>query len=120
VTKSLGMTIEEIAETVASAAARATKGLREASDAIADMRHVEMMLKGLAASQTIAVENRRPTTNDENPRMAYRVDEAAKLLGVSRATITRRMKDGTLKTRKVLGMRLIEAESVKALFEPQE
>jgi excisionase family DNA binding protein len=56
----------------------------------------------------------------EDPRLAYRVNEAAKLLGVSRRTIERRIKDKTLKTTKMLGVRLIEAESVKALFEPSE
>jgi len=53
-------------------------------------------------------------------RLAYRVGELVRAMGVSRRTIERRINDGTLKSRKVLGVRLIEAESVRALFEPSE
>jgi excisionase family DNA binding protein len=120
VNKAVGPTIEEIASTMSAAAERATKGLREVSDAVAELREAEMILKGLAASQTIAIEEHRKPRNDENPRLAYRPDEAAKLLGVSRKTIQRRINNGTLVSTKVLGGRLISAESVKALFEPSE
>jgi excisionase family DNA binding protein len=75
-----------------------------------------MMLKGLAASQIIAAENRKPT-NGENPRLAYRIDESAKLLGLSRKTIERRIADGSLASTKRLGTRPVSAESVRALFE---
>jgi excisionase family DNA binding protein len=112
--------LEEIASTMSAATARAMKGLREVSVAVAELREAEMILKGLAASQTIAVEEDRKSSNGETPRLAYRTDELARLLGVSRATIERRIKDGTLKTTKILGVRLIDAESVKALFEPGE
>jgi hypothetical protein len=54
------------------------------------------------------------------PRLGYRVDELTSALDVSRGTIDRRIKDGTLKAAKVLGVRLIEPESVRALFEPGE
>jgi excisionase family DNA binding protein len=49
-------------------------------------------------------------------RLAYRVDEAAKKLGVSRDTIERAIKKGTLKSTKRLGVRLVSAESARALF----
>ena len=58
--------------------------------------------------------------NSTIPRLGYRVDELTSALGVSRDTIDRRIKDGTLKAGKVLGVRLIEPESVRALFEPGE
>jgi excisionase family DNA binding protein len=53
-------------------------------------------------------------------RLAYRVDEAAKALGVSTKTIKRRIADGTLKSTKIAGVRPIDAESVKALFGPEK
>jgi excisionase family DNA binding protein len=104
---------------MSAAAARATRGMREVSDAIAELREADIMLKGFIDSQPIAAETRKPP-NLENARLAYRVDEAAKLLGVHRRTIERWIDDGTLKGFKVVGARLIEAESVKALFEPRE
>jgi excisionase family DNA binding protein len=126
-TKPRSMTIEEIADTLSAIAARATKSLREVSDAIAELRDAEMMLKGLAASQAIAAENRKPandengkSANRENPRLAYRIDEAAKLLGVSRKTIDRKIKAGFLVSSKRLGRRRLSAESIMALFESGE
>jgi excisionase family DNA binding protein len=54
-------------------------------------------------------------------RLAYRVDEACALLGVSRDTIERAVKDGRLRSSKRLGRRLIDARSIEALFdEPSE
>jgi hypothetical protein len=53
-------------------------------------------------------------------RLAYRIDELVRAIGVSSSTVERRIADGTLKTTKVFGVRLIEAESVKALFEPEK
>jgi transcriptional regulator of acetoin/glycerol metabolism len=129
VTPSQSVTIEEIANTMSAAAPRAMRGLREVSDAVAELREAEMMLRGLEASQTIASEDRK-SSNGENPRLAYRVDELAATpwrvntlaaeLKVSRRTIERRIKDGTLKAFKVVGITLIDAESVKALFEGGE
>ncbi len=62
------------------------------------------------------------THSDLEPieHLAYRIDELVRAIGVSRSTVERRIADGTLKTTKVFGVRLIEAESVKALFEPRE
>ena len=51
------------------------------------------------------------------PRIAYRVDEVAKMLGVCRRTVERAINDGRLVASKRLGATLIEAESVKAIFE---
>jgi excisionase family DNA binding protein len=96
-----------------------TVGLQEISDAVAELREAEMMLKGVAASQIIAAENGKPT-NGENPRLACRIDEAAKLLGLSRKTIERRIAYGSLASTKRLGTRLVSAASVRALFEPGE
>ena len=117
-TKSLGETIEEVANTMSATAARAMKGLREVSDAVAELREAELMLKGLAASQAIAVENRK-SPGVENPRLAYRIEEGAKLLGLSRKTIHRRIADGSLTSTKRLGTRLVSAESIRALFQPE-
>jgi excisionase family DNA binding protein len=119
VTESPGTTIEEIANTISAAVARATKAVREVSDAIAELREAEIMLKGLAASPTIATEKRK-SSNEENPRLAYRVNEAAKLLGVHRRTIEKKIKVGVLVSSKRLGTRLISVESIKALFEPSD
>ena len=47
----------------------------------------------------------------------WRVNELAATLKVNRRTIERRIKDGTLKAFKVVGITLIDAESVKAMFE---
>jgi excisionase family DNA binding protein len=114
------MTIEEIANNVAAAAARATESLREVSSAIAELREAEGMLKLLAASQTIAVEEDRKPSKDQNPRLVYTVPELAWKLGIHRRTIERRIKDGTLMSTNVLGRRLVTAESVRAMFETGE
>jgi excisionase family DNA binding protein len=50
-------------------------------------------------------------------RLAYRVDEACALLGVSRDTIERAVKAGKLKSGKGLGRRLIDAESLRAMYQ---
>jgi excisionase family DNA binding protein len=50
-------------------------------------------------------------------RLAYRVEEACTLLGVFRDTIERARKDGRLKSSKRLGVRLIDARSIEAMFE---
>jgi hypothetical protein len=92
-TKPPSLILEEIASTMSAAAARALRGLREVSDAIAELREAEMMLKGLAASQvlvekrSIADEHRKPPSKDENPRLAYPIPEVARKLGLHRRTI---------------------------------
>jgi excisionase family DNA binding protein len=50
-------------------------------------------------------------------RLTYRVNELAETLKVNRRTIERRIKDGTLRAFKVVGVTLIDAESVKAMFD---
>lgn len=50
------------------------------------------------------------------PRLAYRVDEVAEMLGVGRRTVERAVSDGRLRSSKRLGVRLIDAESVKELL----
>jgi hypothetical protein len=82
VTKNSPMTIEEMANRMSAAAARAAKGLREVSDAIAEFREAETMLKGLAASQTIAAENRERANGATfarpiSERLAYSIPEIA-------------------------------------------
>lgn len=55
---------------------------------------------------------------DKSPpqRLAYRIDELVGLLGVSKRTIERRIADGTLRSTTALGARLVDAESIRALF----
>jgi excisionase family DNA binding protein len=138
VTKSPSTTIEETANTISAAAARATKGLREVSDAIAELREAELALRGLAVSRAVAVDNDRKSRSDlntrpvrtvddiwkskeEDLRMALRPAEAAKLLGISRKTIHRRIAEGKLASTKFLGGRLISVESIKAaLLRPED
>ena len=50
-------------------------------------------------------------------RGAYGVDEACALLGVSRDTIERAVKAARLKSGKGLGRRLIDAESLRAMYD---
>lgn len=120
--KNSPMTIEEIANRMSAAGARAAKGLREVSDAIAELRDAEMMLRGLAASQTIAAENCERTDGETfahpiSERLAYPINELASKLGIHRRTIERRIEAGTLKAITTLGRRLVTAESVRATFE---
>jgi hypothetical protein len=49
-TKPRSMAVEEVANSIGAAAARATKALREVSEAIAELREAAAMLKGLAAA----------------------------------------------------------------------
>jgi hypothetical protein len=125
VTKPPSMTVEGVANTISALAARATKALREVSDAIAELREAEKVLKGLAASQTIAPENREPTNSATfahliPERLAYPIPELARKLGVNRKTIERRIADKTFKTVNMPGRRLVTAESVRAMFETGE
>ena len=117
-TKPPNVTIAEIMDALAATAALATKALREVSDVVAELRNAEMMLMDVSSSQASAAANRKAAPS-EDPRLAWRVDELAKAIGVSRRTIERKIKDGTLKSTKALGARLVLAESVTALFEPR-
>lgn len=53
-------------------------------------------------------------------RLAYRVDEVCEMLGVSRDTIERAVKAGKLKSGKGLGRRLIDAESLRVMYQGTE
>lgn len=53
-------------------------------------------------------------------RLAYTVNETAALLGVHRRTIEKKIDAGVLVSTKRLGTRLVSAESVRALFEPEK
>jgi excisionase family DNA binding protein len=72
--------------------------------------------KGLNKEQ-LATDAQMAAMNFEPWRLAYRVDEVAALTGLSRKTIYRRIADGTLVSTTALGRRLVEAKSVRALFE---
>jgi hypothetical protein len=105
------MTTEEVAKIMSGAATRATKGLREVSDAIAELREAELMLEGLAAAQML-VENRKPP-KDENPRLAYPIPEIARKLGLHRRTIEYKIQARKLEVVD-FGKRLVKAESLSA------
>jgi hypothetical protein len=110
---------------MSAAVARAMKGLREVSDAIAEFREAEVLLKDLAASQTIAPEKREPTNSAPfahplSEPLAYPIPQVARKLGLHRRTIERRIADKTFKTVNMLGRRLVTAESVRAMFETVE
>ena len=73
----------------------------------------------------IPVRTRKPTKEDVDDapapqRLAYRVDEACALLGVSQDTIERAVKAGRLKSGKGLGRRLIDAESLRTMYQDAE
>ena len=51
------------------------------------------------------------------PRLAYRVDEAAECIGVSRRTIYNLISSGKLKTGKIGKCRLVSASSLRSLTE---
>jgi hypothetical protein len=135
VTKLSRTTIEEITNTMSAAVLRAMKGLREVSNAIAELREAELMLNGLSpsessrsakstvplrdppgTSQSQTIEDRRSSDRDH----PWRVNELAATLKVNRRTIERRIKDGTLKVSKVVGITLIDAKSVKTMCVPKE
>ena len=56
------------------------------------------------------------TNRDVLPRLAYRVDGVAEMLGVCPKTIHRMIRDGRLRSNKTFGVRLVLADSVRALF----
>lgn len=67
----------------------------------------------------------RPTaTTQADPsapmRLAYRVDELSQMFGVCRKTIERAVADGRLKSSKRLGVRLIDAESARAMYKEMD
>jgi excisionase family DNA binding protein len=49
--------------------------------------------------------------------LAYRVDEAAEMARISRATLYRWIATGKLKTVKIGGIRLVSARALQALIE---
>jgi excisionase family DNA binding protein len=51
--------------------------------------------------------------------LAYRVDEAAKMVSISQSTIYRWIATGKLKTVKIGGIRLVPARALQALVEKQ-
>ena len=57
---------------------------------------------------------------DLKTRLTVRPNEAAELLGVSRRSIERAIRDGRLRSTKTIGGRLIVAADVLAIAEPQE
>jgi excisionase family DNA binding protein len=50
-------------------------------------------------------------------KLAYRVEDAAKSIGVSRATVYRLIASGKLKTVKIGRIRLVSARALNALVE---
>jgi excisionase family DNA binding protein len=52
-----------------------------------------------------------------NEKLAYRVDDAAKSIGISRATLYRWIASGKLKTVKVGAVRLVSAKALHSLIE---
>lgn len=58
-------------------------------------------------------------TSDANrlPRLAYRIDEAAELAGISRRAIYNLIKRGKLKTVMIGGCRLVPASAMFSLVE---
>jgi excisionase family DNA binding protein len=56
-------------------------------------------------------------TDAPGPRLAYRIDEAAKLAGVSRETLYRLIAKGKLKTVKIGGCRVVSAKVMNAMLE---
>jgi excisionase family DNA binding protein len=56
-------------------------------------------------------------TAERATRLAYRIDEAAELTHISRATIYRWIAKGELKTVKIGGIRLVSARVLNALIE---
>ena len=56
--------------------------------------------------------------NDD--RMAYRPNEAARVIGLSRDTIFAAIRDGSLRSLKVGGARLITADALREVFASHE
>jgi excisionase family DNA binding protein len=60
------------------------------------------------------------SASDINARLTVRPNEAAALLGVSRRSIERAIRDGRLRSTRTIGGRLIVAADVLALATPTE
>ena len=54
------------------------------------------------------------------PRLAYTISESARLLGVHRRTVEKKIKVGTLAVSRKMGTPLISAASLYALFEDEK
>lgn len=54
------------------------------------------------------------------PKLAYRIDEAAKIMSVSRATLYRLITAGKLKTVKIGSIQVVSAKALRALIEKGE
>ncbi|WP_374546639.1 helix-turn-helix domain-containing protein [Rhodoblastus sp.] len=55
-------------------------------------------------------------TNPDNEKRAFHVKEAAKTYGWSRSTLYKMMKDGTLRSVRIGGRRLIPRDALEALL----
>ena len=60
------------------------------------------------------------TQHREFEKLAYQVNEAVRVSGLSRTTLYELMKTGRLKTVLVAGRRLVPAENLKALLNQDE
>ncbi len=70
----------------------------------------------------MTVDNGKGTTQKAEPtahRLAYRVKEAADVIGLGRSTLYDLMAKGTLRFVKIGNTRLIPADALRALIEPQ-
>ena len=59
-------------------------------------------------------------SSDAAPRLAYRVNEAAALIGVSPSTLWRRINDKTVYAPKVHGVVLVPHEELERLVRPPD
>ena len=59
------------------------------------------------------------TPNHQHERLAYTVNEFKQVSGLSHTTVYKLLKLGKLQSSKVLGRRMILAESARRLFEAQ-
>ena len=74
---------------------------------------------------TIAGHHEQKVAHEDNPaskleKLAYEINEAARVSGLSRTTLYELMKAGRLKTVLVAGRRLVPAENLKALLNQDE
>jgi excisionase family DNA binding protein len=57
------------------------------------------------------------STNKSDEKRAYRVNEAVAAYRLSRSTLYKLIAEGTLRTVKIAGRRLIPRDAIEALFE---
>jgi excisionase family DNA binding protein len=57
------------------------------------------------------------STNKPDEKRAYRVNEAVAVYRLSRSTLYKLIGEGTLRTVKIAGRRLIPRDAIEALFE---